>query len=78
MAFPNATTGWAIGTDVTGQRGIVLKYSEGAWAVETLPDLDSNNWTLSALAFTSADAGWIIGYDNQHQAMLFLKYDAAT
>jgi len=74
VSFPNASEGWAAGTDLIAHAGVVLHYKDGAWAVEKLPGPNGGNWTLVGISFPSTTSGWAVGYDNANVKMLMFQY----
>lgn len=74
VAFPSPSEGWAAGTDLTNNRGVILHFANGQWTSETLPNAVSPDWALTGIAFASATEGWATGYDNRNAHMLLFQY----
>jgi hypothetical protein len=58
--FTSSSEGWAVGTDNSNGRGVLLHYSNDTWASVTPPDV-SSNWALYCVHFTSPNDGWAVG-----------------
>jgi photosystem II stability/assembly factor-like uncharacterized protein len=77
--FTSASEGWAVGTDGTNKKGILLHYSSGSWTPVTPPDIntppDTNpSWELTSVHFTSSDEGWAVETDAVNRRGVLLYY----
>ncbi|MEI7897181.1 MAG: T9SS type A sorting domain-containing protein [bacterium] len=58
LSFPDATQGWAIGTQTGSVISKIIRYQNGSWVEElTAP----SNQTLAAVSFSSPNSGWVVG-----------------
>jgi hypothetical protein len=72
--FPSAAEGWAVGTDTTGKKGVLLHWTNASWKLVTAPDAGSTDWGLNGVHFTSATEGWAVGTDNVGKKGVLLHY----
>ena len=62
IQFISTDQGWCIGYGFRNWNweGVVLRYLDGSWYPETLPELGVD-WRLNGLHFVSPDEGWVVG-----------------
>jgi hypothetical protein len=71
--FTSSNEGWAIGTDDSNFKGVLLHYSNGSWISVTPPTV-SSGWNLQGLHFTSPTEGWAVGRDWINYKGILLHY----
>jgi putative transposase len=77
VSFTSSGDGWAVGTDNTNFRGVLLHYSGGTWS-NVLPPAVSANWGLKGVSFTSSGDGWAVGTDSTNSIGVLLHYSGGT
>jgi hypothetical protein len=71
--FTSSENGWAVGTDYSNKRGVLIQYRDGSWTSVTLPEV-SSDWELQDVHFTSVNGGWAVGVDHSNQNGILLHY----
>ena len=71
--FTSPDEGWAVGEDLSNQKGILLHNLRGSWIVVT-PNVLSGSWRLNSVHFMSPDEGWAIGEDQENNRAIVLRY----
>ncbi len=67
------TEAWAVGSDFTNGKGVILHYVSGVWISVTPPDV-SLQWGLFGVYFISASEGWAVGEDSYNGRGVLLHY----
>ena len=71
--FISTSEGWAVGSDKSNRKGVLLHYLNGNWIDVTPPNV-STNWDLWGVYFTSSNEGWAVGssgsYPNSRGVLL--------
>jgi len=75
--FTSSSEGWAVGSDFSNDRGVLLHYSGASWTSVTPPSV-SSNWELFSVHFTSSTEGWAVGRDNSNRKGVLLHYSSGT
>jgi hypothetical protein len=67
------TEAWAVGSDFTHEKGVLLHYINGVWVSVTPPNV-SPQWELFEVYFTSPSEGWAVGEDSYNGRGVLLHY----
>ncbi len=71
--FTSADEGWAAGSDISNDKGVLLHFTDESWTSIEPPSV-SLNWELFNVHFTSATEGWAVGMDRSNKKGVLLHY----
>jgi hypothetical protein len=72
--FPSVAEGWAVGTNHTEKRGMILHYVRPRWD-EVLPSLVSSDFEFNFATFPSSTTGWISGVDHTNKKGVLIQQE---
>jgi hypothetical protein len=75
--FTSPNEGWAVGSDLFHERGVMLFYSNDGWTSVSFPSV-STQWRLNDVYFNSADEGWVVGTDWFHERGVMLHFISSS
>lgn len=65
LAVVSASDAWASGSDLSGERDILLHYTGTGWLQITIPGLDTSKVGFGGIVMLSAGEGWLSAVDKQ-------------